>query len=129
MTENYVNKKSQEAFMIDDLNDTSHKKNQRQRLIDNEEMAWQQHENLENAKRNVIHSEKISFDIMLNLDHQGNQLRGIRNNVLLMNDTVDHSDSLLNKMLKRAHRNKIWIYGLSAVLILLFMIIIYFKFK
>ena len=127
MMENYVNKKRQEAFMIDDLNDTSHKKNQRQRLIDNEEMAWQQHQNLENAKRTVIQSEKISFDIMLNLDNQGNQLRGIRDNVFLMNDTVDHSDSLLNKMLKRAYRNKVIIFGFTALLVILFIIIIYFK--
>ncbi len=115
--------------MIDDLNDTSHRKNQKQRLIDNEEMAWQQHQNLENAKRSAIQSEKISFDIMLNLDHQGNQLKGVRNNVLLMNDTVDHSDSLLNQMSKRAHRNKVIILTFSALLVILFIFIIYFKLR
>lgn len=127
--ENYVNKKSQEAFMIEDINDVNPRKNQKQRLIDNEEKAWQQNENLEKGKRAVIQSEKISFDIMLNLDRQGNQLRGIRDNVVLMDNTINSSDSLLNKMLKREHRNKILVIFFSALFVILFMLILYFKLK
>jgi hypothetical protein len=127
--ENYVNKKSQEAFMVDDIGDGYNRKNQKQRLIDNEEKAWEQHDSLERIKRTTVQTEKISFDIMLNLDQQGNQLKGIRENVLSMNTTVDHSDSLLNKMLKRQHRNKVMIYGLSAFLVILFILILYFKLR
>jgi hypothetical protein len=129
MQENYVNKKSQEAFMIENIEDENPKKNQKQRLIDNEEIAWQQNENLEKGKRAAIQSEKISFDIMLNLDKQGNQLKGIRENVILMDNTIDKSDSLLNKMMKREHRNKIFVLVFSALFVISFMFILYFKLR
>jgi len=127
--ENYINKKSQEAFMIDEIADGYNRKNQKQRLVDNEEKAWEQYDSLERIKRTTIQTEKMSFDIMLNLDQQGNQLRGIRENVLSMNNTVDHSNSLLNQMLKRQHRNKIMVYALCAFLVILFIFIIYYKLR
>ena len=129
MQENYVNKKSQEAFMIEDIEDENPRKNQKQRLIDNEEIAWQQNENLEKGKRAAIQSEKISFDIMLNLDKQGNQLKGIRENVILMDNTINKSDSLLNKMMKREHRNKIFVLVFCALFVISFMFILYLKLR
>jgi len=127
MQENYVNKKSQEAFMIEDSEEENPRKNQKQRLIDNEERAWQQNENLEKGKRAAIQSEKMSFDIMLNLDKQGNQLKGIRENIILMDNTIDNSDSLLNRMMKREHRNKILVFVFCALFVISFIIILYFK--
>ena len=74
MQENYINKKSQEAFSIEGMEDNDIRKSQKRKLIDNEEI-WDRHENLEIGKRKATEMEKISFDIMLNLDKQTYQMK------------------------------------------------------
>jgi hypothetical protein len=127
MQENYINKKSADALLINGLEDPNSSKAQRQKLIENEEMAWEQHQNLEQGKRKAIETEKVSFDIMLNLDRQTNQMKGIRDNMFVLNQNVDKSESIITRMMRRENRNKIYILIFSSIFILLFCVFLYFK--
>jgi len=108
------------------MEDPESRKAQKQKLIEHEEMAWEQHENLEKGKRKAKEVENMSFDIMLNLDHQSNQMRNVRSNVYALDDQVERSDSLITRMLRRENRNKIYIVSFSVTLVVAFAFFVYF---
>jgi len=95
---------------------------QREKLIDSEEMAWESHDTLERGKRKAIEAEKMSFDIMLNLDRQNNQMKGIRDNLFLVNNQIGQSESLINKMFRHHNKNKIYIATFIISLVIAFTI-------
>jgi hypothetical protein len=105
-------------------------KSQRKKLIDSEENGWESHSNLERGKRKAKEMEKISFDIMLNLDNQTNQIKNVRGNIIQMNSEADKSDSILNRILRRENRNKLYILAFSITIILVFILLLsLFKFN
>ncbi len=126
MQENYITKKSHDALLIEGMDDPSGRKSQKQKLIENEEMAWEQHENLERGKRKAVEMEKMSFDIMLNLDRQTNQMKNVRDHVFSMNKEVEYSDSLLTRMMRRENRNKICLISFSVSFVIAFTLFLYF---
>jgi len=124
--ENYINQKSTEALLIEGIECPN--RTQKQKLIENEEISWNTHDNLEKGKRKAIEIENVSYDIMLNLDKQSNQMKTARENLFHLNSKVDKSDSLVTRMLQRENRNKMYIILLSIVLITLFILFLFFKF-
>ena len=117
MQENYINKKSYDAMVIDGFEDDKDNiKSQKRKLIDNEEMAYRQHEKLEKGKRMTYEMEKISIDVAGSLNQQNKKMNNIRDNVFQMNSDVDHSNSLLTSMSNRQNRNK-RIIIISAVIL------------
>ena len=102
---NYVNQKSNEAIGLnsEDVDNSYKNKN----LVDNEELAYQQHSKLHKALGNVLEIEGRGHDVMRQLDHQTNMMKGINNNLDDMNDQLGQSNTLLAKMMKRENRNKI----------------------
>ncbi len=68
----------------------------------------------------------MSYDIMLNLDRQTGQMKGIRENVFQMNEQISQSDSLMTRMMRRENRNKIYIFGFTFTLIFAFCFFLYF---
>jgi len=92
-------------------------------------MSWESHKNLESGKRKAKEAEKISFDIMLNLDRQTGNIKSIRDNVFGMNSQITRSDNLLTGMLARENRNKLYISIFSVSLIIAFISYLFiFKF-
>lgn len=79
------------------------------------------------GKRKAVEVEKMSFDIMLNLDRQTNQIKNVRDNVFKMHDEVEQSDSLVTKMLRRENRNKMYVIVFSICLCIAFGILLYIK--
>ena len=56
-------------------------------------------------------------------------MKEMRGNVLNMNHEIDTSNSLINKIMKQAKRNKMLMYGSGVLIALIFIMFLIFKFK
>ena len=116
MQDNYINQKSHDALVmgIDErVGDTG---GQKQKFIENEIILYNSSNKLEKAKREALEMEGISLDINKQLNNQTEQLKGVNSKVNHLNTEIDESNDLLTKMKNRSYRNKMIIYGVSAVL-------------
>ena len=73
--------------------------------------------------------ENISIEVMRNLEHNTNNMKGINSKVGDMNVELDHSQSIMTRILKKENRNKVVIAIFSILLFIVFGIILYFKFS
>jgi hypothetical protein len=128
--ENYIARKSREALILgsEDGKEGDTGGQQKHKLIENEEMAWYQSSKLEQAKRSAFEIEKVSLDVMNDLHGQSNQMKGINVKISDMNENIDKSDSLLSKMLKRENRNKLLLYGIGLILLIILCFVLIVKF-
>ena len=108
-------------ILIDDDTNT-----QQQGLIEEE---YAQQEKLNYIGREVLDIEKIGNNITDNLYLQGEQMKGIRENIHGMNREVDESNSLIIKIMNQARRNKMLMYGCGVLVVLIFIMVIIHKFK
>ena len=53
----------------------------------------------------------------------------MRDNVLNMNYEADESNSLINKIMRQARRNKMLMYGSGILVGLIFIMVLIYKFK
>ena len=91
-------------------------------------MAWGQREKLENAKRTALGAEKMSLEVMKNLNEHTDKMKDIKVNIGNMNDEIDHSSSLLSRMMKMQNRNKkiLLSFGIILFFIIVFGLILKF---
>jgi hypothetical protein len=117
-----MNKKGEEALVIN--TDANH---QHKRLVENEEMGWSQHSKLEGAKRSVLEMDTIGIEVMRDLKKQTDQLKDIhdKNDSLIV--AIDDGNNLITRMFKRENRNKILIITFGAVLVTVFIAILFTK--
>ena len=120
------NERKNNALLLGD-NDGNDNGLHKQKLIENEELAWKQGEKLEGAKRSVIEMEGISHGIMRDLDHHTGKIRIITGGLGEMGGELEQSNSIMGRILKRENRNKVIIGVFSVIVILAFILIIYFK--
>ena len=99
---------------------------QQQGLIEEE---YAQQEKLNYIGREVLDIETMGNNIADNLYGQGEQMKGIRDNVFAMNRDVDVSNNLIVKIMNQARRNKILMYGSGVLAVLIFIMVIIYKFK
>ena len=121
--DNLNTSKNIESLLLN-TNSSSH----REKLIDNEELAWNSFEKLEKAKRSTIEMENISIDVSKELYSQTDKLKGINTKVNEMNREITTSTGLLSKMINLQRRNKVVILLFSVFLVLTFVAILCFKF-
>ena len=105
----------------------SEKENQKEKLINNEEKAWNQYENLENAKRKTIEMESISIDVARELHGHTEKMKGTNLKLTDLNKEISSSNKLITGMFRRAYRNKIVLVLFSLTLICIFLMIVYLK--
>jgi predicted RND superfamily exporter protein len=122
LRENYNNKQKLDSILI------SEKENQKEKLINNEELAWNQFDKLEKAKRSTYEMESISIDVAKELHGQTEKMKGVKGKLNEINGEISSSNSLISRMLRREYRNKIVLIMFSLALILIFLTIIYMKF-
>ena len=108
-------------ILIDDEINT-----QNQGLIEDD---YAQQQKLNYIGREVFDIEKIGNNISDKLYEQGEQMKSIRDNVINMNKEADDSNSLMVKIMKQARRNKILMYGCGVLAILIFIMVMIYKFK
>ena len=97
-----------------------------QGLIEDE---YAQQEKLNYIGREVLDIEKLGNDISDNLYTQGEQMRGIRDNVNNMNHEIDLSNCLIINIMNQARRNRIIMYGSGILVVLIFIMAMIYKFK
>lgn len=119
--ENLNTKSKLDAIMM------SEKENQKEKLINNEEMAWNQFEKLEQAKRQGYEMESISIEVAKELHGHTEKLKGVKGKLSDMNKEISSSNSLISRMLRREYRNKIVLFMFTLALIFIFLTILYFK--
>ena len=101
-------------------------KEHNQGLIEEE---YTQQEKINYIGREVLDIEKLGNDISDNLYTQGEQMRGIRDNVNNMNHEIDLSNSLIINIMNQARRNRILMYGSGILVVLIFIMAMIYKFK
>ena len=93
------------------------------------EEEYAQQEKINYIGREVTDIETIGNNITENLYGQGEQMKDIRENVFAMNREADTSNSLIIKIINQAKRNKKIMYGCGILASLIFIMIVYNKFK
>ena len=99
---------------------------QNQGLIEDD---YVQQEKINYIGRGVLDIEKMGNNISENLYGQGEQMKNIRDNIYNMNHEADVSNNLIKKIMNQARRNKILMYGCGVLVVLIFIMIIIYKFK
>ena len=115
-----IEMKNKNILIDEDIN------TQQQGLIEEE---YAQQEKLNYIGREVLDIETMGNNIADNLYGQGEQMKGIRDNVFAMNRDVDVSNNLIVKIMNQARRNKILMYGSGVLVVLIFIMVIIYKFK
>ena len=74
---------------------------------------------LQQATRSTIEMENMSGNILGDLNNQTSQMKGVSSKIGLMNNDIDSSNNILNKMFSRQSRDKkiIILFGLLLFLI------------
>ena len=109
-------------ILIDEDNMNAQKKG----LIEDE---YTQQQKLNYIGREMTDIENIGNNINEKLYGQTEQMKEMRDNVFNMNNEIDVSNSLINKIMKQAKRNKMLMYGSGVLIALIFIMFLIFKFK
>ena len=108
-------------ILIDDEINT-----QNQGLIEDD---YAQQEKINYIGREVLDIEKIGNNITNNLYGQGEQMKDIRDNINGMNHEADLANNLITKIMNQARRNRILMYGSGVLVVLIFIMVMIYKFK
>ena len=120
--DNNINADSNKNNLIDDdiLNV------QKQGLIEDE---YTQQQKINYIGKEIADIEHIGNNINEKLYGQTEQMKNMRDNTLNMNNEIDRSNSLINKIMKQAKRNKMLTYGSAVLVGLIFIMFLVYKFK
>ena len=98
----------------------------KQGLIEDE---YTQQQKINYIGKEVQDIENIGNNISEKLFGQTEQMKEMRDNVLNMNYEADESNSLINKIMRQARRNKMLMYGSGILVGLIFIMVLISKFK
>ena len=96
-------------------------------LIANEVLAYQGKQKIEEAKRTLYNIEDNGKQALNSLEKQTNSMKAVNVKISGMNDDLENSNNLLNKMKIRYQRNKRQIFIFGIILILIIALIIVWK--
>ena len=99
---------------------------QNQGLIEDD---YAQQEKINYIGREVLDIEKMGNNISNNLYAQGEQMKDIRDNINGMNHEADLANNLITKIMNQARKNRILMYGSGVLVVLIFIMVMIFKFK
>jgi ABC-type branched-subunit amino acid transport system substrate-binding protein len=131
MKENYIYTKKMEEMILSSQNDSQEGLNdsatmlqmQSKNILDQEKLVSNSTEKIENAKRSVLTVENMSKNVMIDLESQTQKIQSTNAKVVLMNNSIDSSNTIITKMMNRENRNKA-IVGLFSVTLLTFFLFI-----
>ncbi len=96
-------------------------------LIANEVLAYQGRQKIDEAKRTLYNIEDNGKQALNSLEKQTNSMKAVNVKISGMNDDLENSNNLLNKMKLRYQRNKNHIFIFGIILILIIALIIVWK--
>lgn len=92
-------------------------KNQMQKTIEKENLLEKSNRKLQMVKMNAMQMENISKNVMVDLENQSNQLKNKHLKMQDLNQNLDSSNTLINKMFDRDNRNKLVLATFSIVML------------
>ena len=95
--------------------------------IKNDEIAYNSFDKLQNARRVTIEMQGIGQDVMRDMNGQSETMKSINSKIGNVSDDLSSSSSLISEMQKIRRRNKMIIYLYGGFLIILFLIIAFFR--
>ena len=95
--------------------------------IKNDEIAYNSFDKLQNARRATIEMQGIGQDVMRDMNGQSETMKSINSKIGNVSDDLSSSTSLISEMQKIRRRNKMIIYLYGGFLIILFLIIAFFR--
>jgi len=95
--------------------------------IKNDEIAYNSFDKLQNARRATIEMQGIGQDVMRDMNGQSETMKSINSKIGNVSDDLSSSSSLISEMQKIRRRNKMIIYLYGGFLIILFLIIAFFR--
>ena len=95
--------------------------------IKNDEIAYNSFNKLQNARRVTIEMQGIGQDVMRDMNGQSETMKSINSKIGNVSDDLSSSSSLISEMQKIRRRNKMIIYLYGGFLIILFLIIAFFR--
>jgi hypothetical protein len=124
----YIQNKNQNSLAFDFTDIDSSKKIQKESLIDNEGGLYGMHNTLDEIQREAYRIEDMGNNMRYQFEIQGDQMKNIRDNIFDLNSHINHSNKLINNMLKRENRNKCILFLLIVIGCVILLIIFYYKF-
>ena len=124
----YIQNKNQNSLAFDFTDIDSSKKIQKESLIDNEGGLYGMHNTLDEIQREAYRIEDMGNNMRYQFEIQGDQMKNIRDNIFDLNNHINHSNKLINNMLKRENRNKCILFLLIVIGCVILLIIFYYKF-
>lgn len=115
----YIDRKS-----ADLLTDSANHKFTKQRLIENEELAYESNDKLEHAKRKTMQIENSSIEVMKDLNHNTKKMESIDARVIGVNTNIDDNQDIIDEMVRRDQRTKYIILAAAIILVSMLAIII-----
>ena len=93
------------------------------------EEDYAQQQKINYIGKEVRDIEQIGNNISEKLYSQTEQIKEMRDNVINMNHEADSSNSLANKIIDQARRNRFYVYGSGILIGLIFIMVLIYKFK
>ena len=93
--------------------------NQEAEIETSQSIRFNSFNKLQQATRSTIEMENMSGNILGDLNNQSSQMKNVSSKIGLINDDIDSSNTVLNKMFSRQSRDKkiIILFGLLLFLI------------
>ena len=123
--ENYVVQHSKEQ-LLGSLSEGEEVKGSKAKLLNQQEKLRAQNDQLEGAKKAIIETDKVSFEIMDGLDQQNKVAAGTRGKVKEVFAYLGESNSVISRMLRREQLMK---FVLAGVMIIVAVAVIYIIYK
>jgi vesicle transport through interaction with t-SNAREs protein 1 len=95
------------------------------RLLSTNDAFSRQNETLENAKRTIAETEETALDITSELGKQREKIEGIHGRVREVSGMTNTARRILNSMSRREVKQKIAVYVIVAVIVIVFLVIIF----
>ena len=119
LEDNYKTKKNSSLF--DGKNDLNGN------LIQNEQLAYSGNQKLQEARRVLAGTEDIGTKILSSMEKQTENMKAINVKIGGMNDDLENSNNILNRMKIRYEKNKKTIIIFGGILVMIIICIILYK--
>ena len=110
-------KKSNNSNSIDDI----------EKVDNSQSVTVKTFNKLQLATRSTIEMENMSGNILGDLNNQSHQMKNVSSKIGLINDDIDSSNNILNKMFSRQSRDKKIIIILGIILLFTFLSTLSYK--
>lgn len=111
------------------FSNNNNSRNQRDQLLQNENMVGQQNETLERARRTMEETEAVALEITDELGHNREKLVSAHGRIREVGGLTGRARRILTQMSQRATQQKLILYGVALALVLGFVFLLYTMWK